>query len=325
MAFKKDYVVSTEDVNSFGFVVLTSGIDYSAAQNNCPAFVDHQYWELPVGHWENIRVEGTKLKATLVIEGANDRERDVIRKIENGDLRGASIGSDPKTWSEEPLYLKSGQTKPTLIACELFEISITALPSNKNALCLKRDGEPVKLNSTNIGNILPDIKPKYNMKAIALKLGLLESATEGEIVEAINRVQLSQKNSEQVTKEVLDKAAEGLEPAQKEIFVTLCATNAKQAITYAESVKASAHPAEGDSAETTPPVPATLKKDVKVSELIKLGKKPGAVTADEKDCFDYLQKHDPVELKRIHQEEPDKYAKLARDYQKGVRYTGKTA
>lgn len=317
MAFKKDFIVSTEKVNSYGFYVLTRGIRLDAAQKNCPAFYDHRYWDGTVGHWENIRMEGTELKATYVCEGITQLEKDIIAKIEAGDIRGASIGTDPITWSDEPFLLKAGQTRPTLTESELFEISVTPLPGNTDALCLKKDGQPIQLNINNANNIIPDLKPQTNMKAIALKLGLADTATEDQIIEAINTVQLARDNSANLTKEILDKAAEGLTKEQSEIFVTLSASNPKQAIAYAESVKAL--PAEEDAEKTT------LKKDVKLSELINLGKDTKNEAAEGKDSFDYLSKYNTVELNRIRTEEPEKYAQLCRDYEKGVRYTAKTA
>ncbi len=50
------------------------------------------------------------------------------------------------------------------------------------------------------------------------------------------------------------------------------------------------------------------------------GAAAGANTAAE-DTFDFLQKHNPAELRRISEKEPQKYQALADDYAKGVRYT----
>jgi HK97 family phage prohead protease len=320
MAFKKDYIVSTEDVNTYGYWTRTDGIDITTAVNNCPAYVDHVYWELPIGHWENIRKEGGVLKATLIIEGANDREREVIRKIENGDLKGVSIGADPKAWDEEPLQLKAGQKRPTLSKCELFEMSVTALPANKNSLCLKKEGQPIKLNSTNVDQIIPDLKPKIDMEKIALALGLSKDATEAQILSAIDANKLTNETAAILTREMLDKASEGLGEKEKAVFVTLSKVNVKQALDYSDSIKALS------AAETiNPETPVNLQRDVKVSDLIKQGKNVQAETAEGKESFDYLSKYNPTELSRIRQEEPEKYAKLTREYKKGVRYTAKTA
>lgn len=52
------------------------------------------------------------------------------------------------------------------------------------------------------------------------------------------------------------------------------------------------------------------------------GKVTGAnATTEGKDSYDYLQKHNPAELRRIATEDPTKYQALAADFGKGVRYT----
>ena len=41
---------------------------------------------------------------------------------------------------------------------------------------------------------------------------------------------------------------------------------------------------------------------------------------EEKETFDYLQKHDPVALSNIRTNDPEKYRRLAADYAAGVRH-----
>ncbi len=50
------------------------------------------------------------------------------------------------------------------------------------------------------------------------------------------------------------------------------------------------------------------------------GKAAGAVAAGTEESFDYLQKHNPAELRRISEKEPEKYQALADAYAKGVRH-----
>lgn len=313
MAFKKTFVLSDEAVNSYGFRIITAGIRLENAKRNLPCFYDHRTWEVPLGHWENLRVDGVKLLADLVIEGVSDEEKEYIRKIQNGDIKGASVGADPITWSEDPVLLLTGQTRPTLIDCELFEASITPLPGNQNAMALKREQSVVVLNATT-ENFIPLLKKDTDMKAIALKLGLAETATENEILAAIGTIQLSVQQAEDFRKNVLDGAGENLKDDAKEIFVTLSKTNPAQALKFASANKVE------DTEETTEPTNTKVKKDVKLSSLIQKKKED---QEDGKNTYDYLQKNNPVELARIHKEEPEQYAQLAKDYANGVRYTGK--
>lgn len=50
------------------------------------------------------------------------------------------------------------------------------------------------------------------------------------------------------------------------------------------------------------------------------GKATGATAAGAEETFDYLQKHNPAELRRIAEKEPQKYEALAQAYAKGVRH-----
>ncbi|MCX6210135.1 MAG: HK97 family phage prohead protease [Bacteroidetes bacterium] len=324
MAFKKTFVLSTEAVNTYGFVVLTAGINIDSAKKNCPCFYDHNTWEVPLGHWENLRKENNQLLGDLVIEGSNEREKQYITKIENGDIKGASIGMDTLQWDLTPqAVLLNGQTKPTLISCDLFEASITPLPGNNNALALKHDGSLITLNSNNHKNIIPNLK-NTDMKQIALKIGLAETATENEIVTAINALQLKSQQGEAFQTEMLKDADKDLTDDNKEVFVELSKTNPAKALKFAQLNK-KVDDTESTVETTQGKATATVVKDVKVSALLKrsAGDNSQHDNKDGKDTFDYLQKHNSVELSRIKKEDPEKYNQLATDYGNGIRYTGK--
>lgn len=322
MAFKKSFIISDESINTYGFSILTDGISLDNAKKNCPAFYDHRTWETPIGHWENLRIENGRLLGDLIIEGADEREKECIRKIENGDIKGASGGFDPIAWTEEEKLVKKGQTAPTLSACELFEASITPLPGNSNCLALKKGNSLVVLSDGKHNSIIPSLNNTKNMKKIALQLGLKDEATEAEICSAVTALQLNASNVEAMHAFINDQAAQQLESGpQLDLFTELTKTNFNQAIAFL-----SLHRSTGDT-----PVPNTaagttrIVKDLKVSDLVQQGKKllsrNGEMQEeDRKHCFDYFQKKNPSELKRIRSEEPDRYKQLVAEYAKGKRY-----
>lgn len=322
MAFKKSFIISDESVNSYGFAILTGGIKLDNAKRNCPAFYDHRTWETPIGHWENLRIENNKLLGDLVIEGADDREKDYIRKIENGDVKGASGGFDPITWTEDEKYMKKGQTAPTLSESELFEASITPLPGNSNCLALKKENSLVVLSDGKHNSIIPSLNKQSDMKKIALTLGLKDDATEAEIIAAIGTLQLNSTNTEAMRAHIESQAGEQLsgEP-QRKLFAELSKTNITQALAFLALNKAV------PDQETPAPAGDTGKvlKDVKISDLVQKGKqqlnrKDEGGQDENTNCFDYFQRKKPAELRRIKSEEPDRYNKLVADYKNGVRY-----
>lgn len=326
MAFRKTFVLSDESVNTYGFWVRTTGIRLENAKKNCPAYFNHRTWEVPLGHWENLRINDKgQLLGDLVIEGGNDLEKDYIRKIENGDIKAASVGLDPLTWNDEPEQLKFGQYTPTLEECELFEASLAPLPGNKNALALKTKDGFVTLSAENSETIIPQLKQPFDMKKIALKLGLSENASEAEILEALQKVLLNAENAEAMRQHIEGEASTELDSEEKKaLFVELSKTNFKQAMSFLKlNKKPAEQPIASEEGQASPAQSTIVKKDVKVTELIRNGKANLSKTAtedEEKECFDYLQKHNHVELSRIRKEEPDRYAALAKDYQNGKRY-----
>lgn len=324
MAFKKTFIVSDESVNSYGFWVRTMGIHLEKAKQNCPAFFNHETWKVPLGHWENLRVdENSRLLADLVIEGTSDEEKMYIRKIDNGDIRGASIGVDVIALNDDVLQLKPGQTRPALQESELFEISVTPLPGNSNALALRYKGKLVTLTNGQINDSIPIplLNKESDMKSIALKLGLSETATETQILEAISKLQLTANGSEEMRLHIETQAVEQLDTEEKkQLFTELTKSNFKAALSFLKLNKTPAEPPPaGAGAEA-----AKIKKDVRVSELVQKGKQqltkePGN-TEESKETFDYLQKHNTVELGRIRRHEPEKYQQLVADYANGMRY-----
>ena len=60
---KKTFILHDETVNTQGFRMLTSGADLSVFKNNPVMLLNHDDWDLPIGRWENIRVEGTQILA----------------------------------------------------------------------------------------------------------------------------------------------------------------------------------------------------------------------------------------------------------------------
>jgi HK97 family phage prohead protease len=320
MAFKKTFVLSSEEVNSYGFVIKTAGIRLDNARKNLPCFYDHKTWELPLGHWENLRVENNRLLGDLIINGDNEREKNYIKKIENGDIKGASIGADPIVWNDDKMQLVAGQTRPTLQECDLFEASITPLPGNTSALALKHEDNLVTL-SVNNQSIIPLLKQEPDMKAIALKLGLPETATETDILNTIAAVQLAKSNAEAFNAHILADAQKDLNEEQKGIFVSLSKTDPAQAMAFIKLSKPATTQAAGLAGASNQ---AGANKAETIANLIQTGKqnRGNANEADNKDCYDYLQKHDPVTLSRLRKEDPTKYAQLATAYKNGERYKG---
>jgi hypothetical protein len=130
---KKRFVLSDESVNSYGFVVLTEGIDTSRFEAN-PVMLDGHVNnnERVLGAWDDVIVDKTnRLTAVPVFDPDDDSAKKIAAKVDAGFIRGASIGIK---FNNDDMK-KQGQ-QLVLTKCELLEASIVAVPSNKNALKL---------------------------------------------------------------------------------------------------------------------------------------------------------------------------------------------
>lgn len=125
----KVQVLSNETVNSYGYVVLNSGLDWSRYRKNPVLYNEHRYDEV-VGKVKNIRNKNGNWIGELVFADT-ELGRSLQRLYDAGFLRGASIGGDAD------IATKNGKKYATKFS--VYEISVTGLPSNPDAISLELD------------------------------------------------------------------------------------------------------------------------------------------------------------------------------------------
>lgn len=204
----KTFILSDESINTYGFRVITNGINLSQFKKNPVMLFNHKQWgdtySGPIGKWENIRIEDGKLLADAVFDEKDDLAQKIASKVEDGFIKGASIGFTTIETSVEPNVLVKGQTRPTVTKALIYEASIVDLPGNMSALALYDSaGNKIEL-STNAGNQLNEVLPLIqnsnnmsNLKLAAATLAILSlstTSTEGDVDTAVK--QLSDKNAE---------------------------------------------------------------------------------------------------------------------------------
>jgi hypothetical protein len=191
VAKQKPIILSDESINSYGFRVLTNGIALGDFLKNPIMFYNHDRDALPIGKWEDVKVEDGKLIASPNFDDNDPFAVQIQSKYVQGILNAASMGIDILDVSEEPGLILAGQRRGTIVKSSLFEASIADIPSNKSCIKLHFKKENITLSGqfpeAFLTDNLPLINQPKNMKQIALKLGLPETATEAEIVSAIER------------------------------------------------------------------------------------------------------------------------------------------
>lgn len=187
----KPFVLNdSNEKNSYGFYVLTAGISLKRFNANPVCLNDHRNSTKDVlGKWIDLSVEGELLKALPEFDTEDADGKEVVRKVLKGTIKGCSIGI---TFKKEDLQLQNG--KLILLKCELFEVSIVAVPSNANAIALySQEGELIPEDTIQqLCLSLQKPKPpknKYTMKLITTHLQLSDNADESAVLTAIRSIE----------------------------------------------------------------------------------------------------------------------------------------
>lgn len=197
-----EVVISNSKLNSYKTRVITLGIDIVQFMRNPLLLWMHNRPVkgttddiLPIGTVENLRIEGDALLGNLKFDETDPFAMKIKAKWDAGILKMVSAGLEIIEQTDDPALLLSGQTRATVSKSILREVSVVDMGSNDDAMVLYSDGKILNLTAGEGGDILKPIKPRLNMKTIALKLGLPETATENEILAAIGGLQTSAGNS----------------------------------------------------------------------------------------------------------------------------------
>ena len=130
---KQPFVFNDEAIeNSYGFSILTSGIGLSRFENN-PVMLDNHWNNTSnvLGSWEKVKKENGLLTGHPVFDNKDKEAKKIAGKVQRGFIKSCSMGI---SFNREDLKLIGG--KLILTKCELYEVSIVAIPSNANSIRL---------------------------------------------------------------------------------------------------------------------------------------------------------------------------------------------
>lgn len=196
----KHFVFNDENQqNSYGFYILTGGIDTTRFEKN-PVMLDSHYnsTNAVLGAWEELQKENGQLKGVPKFDTEDTDTQKIAGKVERGIIKGCSMGI-----IFNPNDLKMIDGKLTLTKCELLECSIVAVPSNANAIRLYTEEITAPLTSKEIKSLCLAVTPitdtkkpknnENNMKiklqtAAALALGLATGTNEIEAEELSQKI-----------------------------------------------------------------------------------------------------------------------------------------
>lgn len=167
------FIVNDQDVmNSYGFYVLTSGISFIRFDPNPVMLNDHNRTNMSVlGGWTDREIEGGLLYMKPVFDSEDPNAAAIEGKVKRGFIRGCSMGI---IWN--PNDLEWIGDKLVLTKCELFEVSIVPVPSNRNAIHLYNSELELLSDDevTSTLSLIPnEIKTNITMKKIVLSTAVL--------------------------------------------------------------------------------------------------------------------------------------------------------
>lgn len=194
----KTMILSDESVNTCGFWIPAEEYILDRFNGNPIMLYNHHESTgktddiLPIGLWENIRIEGPRLLADRNIDEEDSFAVKIGKKLEKGILRAVSVGIRIREFDWESL--KDGC--PAARGVAIREASICDIPANPNALSvvlydqndnlvkLSADG---KLPAALFDNNKPQ-KQTMDFKLIARSLGLSEAAAESDVLSEVQKL-----------------------------------------------------------------------------------------------------------------------------------------
>lgn len=188
----KRIVISDESVNCYGTWISTAGMDISQYEKN-PVLLWMHWRGVIIGCIKDVKKEDGRVTGEPYFDGVREESKQAKAQWEKGTLRMASANVDVLEYSDAPELVKPGQYRATVTRSRLTEVSMVDIGGNDNALplILNAEGKELKLAAGEESEKLPLLinntqKPdEMDFKAIALKLGLPETATETEILSTI--------------------------------------------------------------------------------------------------------------------------------------------
>lgn len=206
------FVLNDETVNSYGFIVLTEGIDTSVFERNPVMLYMHNRDGNVIGRWENIRKEEKRLLADAVFDESTELGAQVKKQVEGGFIRAASIGIENIT--KEQLNGVETVTK-----CRLIEVSVVDIPSNSNAVKLMRrsGGYVYRLNDLE-EEAAQDLKT-----ALISLLSLSNDATDKDIIQAVKTLLEGRETPEEAVDDAIMRGY--IDGGQRGTFIALARGN----------------------------------------------------------------------------------------------------
>lgn len=189
--------ISNESVNSYGFRVLTSGMEVAQYQRNPVLLYMHERGQV-IGYMKDVQVKDGEVTGEPVFDEATELSKRCKKQFDFGSLKMVSAGLEIYETSDDQAQLAKDQKRPTVTRCRLYEVSLVDIGSNDDAIVLKMGSRTANLaageecplplitnhsslNTNELSNPNNNENSMMTLKDVALMVGLQETATEAEV------------------------------------------------------------------------------------------------------------------------------------------------
>ena len=200
--------ISNEELNCYGTWIRTAGLELSQFRRN-PVMLWMHMRGVIIGCIKEIRVEGEDVTGMPYFDEVTEESRRAKAQWEKGTLRMGSPHIEVLETSNDPKWMKPGQTAPTITRSKLLEYSMVDIGGNDANIRLSYDGVNVEkenagarlalaLNNKSLPKSMNDAK----IQAIALMLGLPSECSLDEMQKEVKALLLTKGECETLRKQV---------------------------------------------------------------------------------------------------------------------------
>lgn len=184
----KEFLLTDDSVNSYGFRLLTKGYLIDEFKRNPIGFDMHKRDMGVLVRWEDLRADGDKVYGKPVINLNHPQGEKTVDDIENGFLNAASVGHIVALeLSDDPALKLPNQVGPTVTKWFNRECSLVDIPGNFNALKLfDKDENEINLADFSKPKINKDMKQIFFTPAQLLAMNLKADADDATVAAAFN-------------------------------------------------------------------------------------------------------------------------------------------
>lgn len=191
--------LTNDTLNSYGYRVLTDGVDISQYERNPILLYMHSRGKA-IGLVKDIKRENGEITGELSFDEATDLSVQCKKQWDFGSLRMVSIGFRVMETSDAPEHILPGQRYATVTRASLLEVSLVDIGANNDAIRLYKDGQLMTLSEGG-DCLLPKLNhnptnttQQMDIKTLAQTLGLPETADEAAVNAKL--AEMKQKNDE---------------------------------------------------------------------------------------------------------------------------------